>query len=308
MSPLRASLYSHLPWSVRASHSKSVCQRPRFSSTRQYFFPRLISCVRQFRSLCACSGSGRLKEVDATALRSAARPASIHIYIVGQASKLLLARVKYIYILLFKAPLNDAEELRVTTEQSGALCVPSNASSSLSLLFYSATPLASTLYCARKCRSRALDLYIHCCPGLTQRALIHIYIAARRVSIHIYDVMWTMRSGKSHQTLIWPWNTNLVPKLISFLIQKSKLPQPNHHPHFVFASMRSDCRLADTKLCTAFSRLKTCTEGTKRNSGPCTKRLSESRVSALEIKELSARATRGGKLPPKAAALGEPCP
>lgn len=133
---------------------------------------------------------------------------------------------------------------------------PSNAFSSLSLLFYSATPLASTLYCARKCRSRALDLYIHCCPGLTQRALIHIYIAARRVSIHIYDVMWTMRSGTSHQTLIWPRNTNLVPELISFLIQKSKLPQPNHHPHFVFASMRSDCRLADTKLCTGFSRQK----------------------------------------------------
>lgn len=101
---------------------------------------------------------------------------------------------------------------------------PSNASSSLSLLFYSATPLASTLYCAQKCCSRALD--IHCCPGLTQRALIHIYIAARRVSIRIYDVMWTTRSGTSHQTLIWPRNTNLVPELVSFLIQKSKLPQP----------------------------------------------------------------------------------
>lgn len=58
--------------------------------------------------------------VDATALESAARAASIHIYIVGQASKPLLARFNYIYILLYrisvKTTLNVAEGLRSSAE------------------------------------------------------------------------------------------------------------------------------------------------------------------------------------------------
>lgn len=51
-----------------------------------------------------------------TALESAARAASIHIYIVGHASKLLLARIKYIHILLCRTSVKTSLNLRAATE------------------------------------------------------------------------------------------------------------------------------------------------------------------------------------------------